>query len=195
MIRFWDTADPPTNANLGLLEGLGADWRGLTTEQALQKYEQVIGVRRMLPAVVARHFNFPFLEIGGEAPSWTPQRREERSKQLCDAINEGLDHVAIDRALQTGGGADFSDRPQTKGEAIMKALEVFQKAWPRGSWASELTTLEVSVSGTPMQSDVRRLRELLSAKRWSGPTSVEYEVYRVIEDVEGRASRYHHRLA
>ena len=97
-MRHWQTRDAPTNANLAYLESLARPWRGMTVEHFMDKLRGTIGIQRMLPKAVKRHFDLPFLYIGNSAYDWSPERLAEEAARLCDALGAGLD--AVVSALQ-----------------------------------------------------------------------------------------------
>jgi len=190
-MRYWDTGDEATNSNLAQLERAGESWPGLTVDDFMNKILSVIDVRKVLPAAVLRHFNFPSLLIGNTASSWSKQRLADETAKLCGAINEGLDRVAADPTLQRGGGADLSDRPQTVGERVLAALKAFEKE--RGH--AEFTKLRMAAMMTPLQRYVEKLDQALQQKGTRGNLSPEQTVLRAIGELEWYAHRCHHEKA
>jgi hypothetical protein len=192
-MRYWDTPDDATNANLGYLESLSTNDRPpIDVEQVNDLFGAVIRVTRMLPAAVMRHFDLPSLYIGGSAERWNADKRLQEVSRLCEALRSGLDLVFADATLQKGGGANFSDRPRTKGESVLDALEAFKREFPDRSYSSSLAALSRAAAGTRMNRDVTTIEKIVSRKRWSGPNSPEYEVYRAVGAIEFYAARFHH---
>jgi hypothetical protein len=191
-MRSWQTQDAPTNANLGYLENLAHLWPGITLDQYMDKLRGVIGVERMLPAAVKRHFNLPFLFIGDSAYRWDQPRLLEEATKLCAAIEAGLAAVHADPSLKRDGDADLKDRPPTRGEEIAAALEAYQ-AYPGSSQLSDLR-LACSVGGLHRYID--QLDKWLARKRPSSPDrSIAYEIASVLGDLRRRACDYHHEPA
>lgn len=191
-MRSFCTKDEPTNANLTHLESLARTWPGIGVEAFMDKVRGVIGVQKMLPKAVLRHFEFPFLFIGDSAYRWTPVELEKRARDLADAINVGLERVAADGSLAKDGDADLSDRLPTKGEEIKTAL----KAYREYPGPSELSILRSALYGTSLHRFMERLDKWLARKRPSpGGRSIEYEIALVLGDIARRADDYHHEEA
>jgi len=195
-MRYWDTSDDPTNANLTYLESIAQD-RSPTfdAEQVNDKFGAVISMLDVLPKAVLRHFDFPSLYIGGSAVRWSAERRAAEVEKLRKAIADGLDKIAADDCLIHRGTADLSDRKRTRGEVILEALAKFKALFPQRDYSGALTSLRQASFGTSVQRRVDEIDKILARKRWPGPTSKEYEVYRQIGDIEFYAAHYHREAA
>ena len=191
-MRHWQTRDAPTNANLAYLESLARPWRGMTVEHFMDKLRGTIGIQRMLPKAVKRHFDLPFLYIGNSAYDWSPERLAEEAARLCDALGAGLDAVAADPALRRDGDADLSDRPPTRGEEIAATLAAYRDE----PGASALSDLRLACSVAGMHFCMEQLDKWLARKRPSSPDRpIAYEIASVLGDIGRRAGDYHHEPA
>lgn len=186
--RYWHTGDAPTDANLRYLESLARPWSGMTVEHFMDKVRGVIGVERMLPRVIRAHFNLPSLFIGNAAENWPPERIQEETARLCDALEAGLAAAHADPTLVKGGSADLSDRPATKGEELGAALEAYRE----NPGSSELSHLRQVASGTTVDRNMERLDMWLARKRPSSKDrSIEYEIASVLGDIARHVDECH----
>ncbi len=192
MTRHWQTRDSVTNANLEYVESLAQLRPGLTVEQFMGKLRAVIGIRRMLPAAVLRHFDLPFLFIGDDAYDWDADRLEEEAARLCAALDTGLAAAHADPGLARGGAADLSDRPPTRGEEIAAALHAYRDD-PCGA---RLSDLRHACSSPGPQRLIDRLDKWLARKRPSSPDRpIAYEIASVLGDIRRDAEDFHHEPA
>lgn len=191
-MRYWDTGDEATNANLTYLRSIALDSKPpFDLNRVNDKFIAVIGVIEMLPVKVRQHFDFPQLYIGGSAEWWSAERRNTEAARLCDALTTGLDRIASDPTLRKGGGADLRDRKKSQGEAILAALEAFKAVFPNRSYSAELSALRQATLGTSLQWRVTEIERVLNKSRWNGPTTREYEVYRELGAIEFHAAHYY----
>jgi hypothetical protein len=190
-VRYWNTGDSATDANLTYLESLGTPWPGITVEPFMDKVRGAINVTSMLPEAVRRHFALPSLFIGAMAYDWNAERLQAEADKLCAAIEKGLEAAAADPALTRGGGADLSDRPTSRGEDVLAALAVFKAS--RGD--AEYQALRIASPGGPIGAAIEDLGRARKRQRLSGTLSVEQEILRAIGSIEWHASRYHHERA
>lgn len=191
MARYWDTADRPTNANLNYLESFARHWPDVTPDRFTSKSNGVSHVMKMLPAAVTRHLHIPWLVTGSSQYDWDPVSLVQRDLELSDALNLGLADVHADPSLKRGGGADWSDRPATRGEQIEVSLEAYRER--RG--CAELSDVRLAC-GWFLTREIERLDKWLTRKRpSSGGRSIEYEIADVLGDISRRASDLHHEAA
>lgn len=191
-MRHWQTGDVPTDANLTYIENLAQTWPSMTVDQFMDKLRGVIGVERMLPAAVKRHFKLPVLFIGDNAYRWDAERLAEESAGLCDALKAGLAAVDADPSLKREGNADLSDRPPTRGEEIAAALQAYQA--DRSN--SHLSDLRIACSVQGLHHYIDQLDKWLARKRPSSPDRpIAYEIASVLGDIRRRAGDYHHEPA
>ena len=193
-LRFWcwDTGDEPTDHNLRFLGQLAESPRDHTADSVSNRFGNVITVEKMLPAVIKAHFQLPFLFIGDSAEHWSATRRAEKIAELTTALTAGLESLEIDPSLKRGGGADFSDRPASKGEEIAGALQAYRDS----PGSSELSELRQATYGTSLRRYVEQLDKWLVRKRPSpGGPSIEYEIALALGEIGRRASDWHHEPA
>lgn len=191
-MRYWQTSDGPTNANLDHLENLARPWRGITVDHFMDRIRSLIGIEKMLPQAVRRHFNLPPLYLGNAPHHWSSERLVEKTQELCDALEAGLASAHVDPALQRAGNADLSDRPATRGEEIAEALDAYR----RNGGSAELSTLRQACYGTRLTSHIEKLDRWLNRKRPSSPDrSIAYEIACVLGDIGREASDLHHEPA
>jgi len=190
--RYWKSSDAPTNANLQYLESLARYWEGMTTDHFMDKVRGVIGVKRMLPEAVARHFAWPPLFIGAAADDWSGERLQEEARAFCTALEEGLTKAFADPALAKDGTADLSDRPPTRGEEVREALDAYRE--DRGQ--ATHSRLRDAVSGTHIQRYFDQLEKWLGRKRQSSAgRSIDYEIACVLGEISGRINELHAQAA
>lgn len=186
--RYWHTGDTPTDANLSYMESLARPWSGMTVEHFMDKIRGVIGVERMLPRAIRRHFALPPFFIGNAAYDWPPERLREETERLCDALEAGLAATHADPTLSRKGLADLSDRPATKGEELREALEAYREYRGR----AELNRLRQVASSTSLYRYIDRLDYWLARKRPSSKERpIEYEIVSVLGDIGRRINDYH----
>ncbi|MCD1624023.1 hypothetical protein [Citromicrobium bathyomarinum] len=191
-MRYWNSKDEVTNVNLRYLESMSRSWSGINVEQFMDRIRGVIGVERMLPEAVRKHFDLPNLFVGSAPYDWSHERLEEEHKKLCAALSDGLANVESDPSLKKDGSASLDDRPASRGEEVLEAVEAYSDY--RGY--NELTALRYSVAGTHLQAKMDRLDKWLQRKRPSpGGQSIEYEIVSVIGDIRRHADELHHQPA
>lgn len=188
-MRYWQTRDGPTNANLSYLETLAKSWPGISRDQFMEKLRAVIGLQRVLPQTVRRHFSLPYLFIGNEAERWSDARLQEKAEELCESLESGLAAAHDDPSLGRDGDADWSDRPATRGEEIVAA----EKAFAETRSGTDLANLRAACAGTPAGRAFDALERWLKRRRSTDPhRTVEYEIVCALSDIRDRAESCHY---
>lgn len=181
----WDTGDKVVNRNLYALEGY-ANWRedsdaGLTD----QLVGAMINLEEMMPKAIRIHFKLPNLFIGDAHFRNDQEYRAGFIKKLNASLSVGLESAAADPTLNRGGGADFSDRPKSRGEVILDALGDYERTRDQ----SAMARLKDAVSPTRLQSRVQSIEMLRTRKRTYGNQSPEVatlsELHRLRYEAEG----------
>jgi hypothetical protein len=192
-MRGWNTGDEATNRNLALIEQLSVDHDQLHgPDHFLDLVRAVIGVEKMLPEAVRKHFHLPFLFVGAGPYDWDQHRLRDRTIELRKALADGIAAVRSDPGLNSGSAVSKSDRPRTRAEQIETALRAYRER--RGE--AELQALRVAVSGTRLDYKFAQLERWLKRKRPSpGGRSIEYEIACVLGDIGRYASDYAHEPA
>jgi hypothetical protein len=184
----WNTGDPATDSNLRKLEG-GSRWRiGSDAEQVHQLLLLCIAVEKMLPKAVRRHFDLPNLFTGESHFTLGQAYRDRLVSEITTALQRGLEAVEADPTLRRDGGADLSDRPRTKGEAIKEAIRAFSKAED----ARALSALRQAVYGTHLTGRVEKISELMNRKRSYGNQSPRLAMLGELGRLDIEASHCHH---
>lgn len=175
-MHYWRTGDEVTDANLSYLENL-ARWDSKSgKEQTHQLALAVIRVSPMLPALVSSHFELPSPYIGGGAYDWSDAQRAKWIESMTSAISRGLESASLDEALKRDNSPDFSDRPRSRGEVILEALERFRQSRSN----SDLSDLSVAIGPTNLHSYFDELKRALVRKRPSPGSSLEVEILKAI---------------
>lgn len=190
-MRYWDTSDRVTDHNLRYVEGLATPWGITNPEQLHQKLIAGIRVEEMLPKAVRAHFDWPFLFLGNSHFSWKTDRLQDEDRKISGKFGEGLERVAADPTLRRDGGADFSDRPKSKGEVVAAALDAYQDHQN----ATTLAALYSALYGTPFIHLYQDLERALARKRAPANQTLEGMIYNVIYDIRSRATEFHHEKA
>lgn len=158
----------------------------------MDRIRGVIGVERMLPEAVRKHFDLPNLFVGSAPYDWSHERLEEEHEKLCAALSDGLANVETDPSLKKDGSASLNDRPTSRGEEVLEAVEAYSEC--RGY--AELAVLRQAVAGTHLQGKMDRLDKWLQRKRPSpGRQSIEYEIVSAMGDIRRYADELHHQPA
>lgn len=183
------TGDRATDQNLELLGQLSVDHGDYDRDHFLDLVRAVIGIDKMLPYAVKRHFKLPFLWVGDGPYRWGDVQVRERTIELRTALASGLAKVRADPLLVGGNGVTKADRPQTRCEQIESALQAYREI--RGP--AEFQALRLAVSGTSLQHKVEELERWLKRKRPSpGGRPIEYEIVSVLGDIGRHADCYAH---
>lgn len=192
-MRGWNTGDQATDQNLALIEQLSVDHdQPNGPDHFLDLVRAVIGLEKMLPDAVRKHFQLPFLFVGATPYDWEEQRLRDRTMELRKALVDGIAAVRSDPGLNSGLAINKSDRPRTKAEQIESALRAYREF--RGG--AELQALRIAVSGTRLDHKIAQLERWLKRKRPSpGGRSIEYEIACVLGDIGRYASDYAHEPA
>lgn len=184
----WDTGDPATDSNLQKLEA-AAKWRiGSDARQVHQLLLLCISVEKMLPKAVRRHFALPYLFIGNSHETYGQAYRDDLVSKITTAIERGLDAVESDHSLHRGGGADLSDRPRTKGEAVQDAIQAFRKSED----AQALSLLRQAACDMDLNNRVEKISDLMKRKRNYGNQSPRQAMLGELHRLEMEASQCHH---
>lgn len=186
-MRNWNTGDRVTDSNLEALDNMADCARRMEARSLIDLVRTVIGIDDMLPKCVKVHFKFPNLYFGSQADGWSPERRAEFLGKLSEAIKDGLANAESDTNLVKGGGADYSDRPKSRGEAIQEALNAYENTRTR----TDLYQLQMAASPTHLASRVKTIEMLSTRKRPHGNQSPEAALLAEISRLEMEASRMH----
>jgi hypothetical protein len=185
-MHYWDTGDRVTDKNLASLERWTLDDVHMNSDQASNFASAMIDMTEMLPRLVKRHFSLPHLFIGDLNSRWTDEQRSAWISGVCQAISSGIEKAASDEALKRENSPDFRDRPKSRGEVVLEALEKFSKSRSR----SDLGSLSIAVSSTNLQSEYRDIEKAYERKRPAPNTTLEGEIFRAISALEFHAERW-----
>jgi hypothetical protein len=156
----WETGDRVVDCILQKMDGLSEWPEDADPEQTHQLISALIEIQGMLPTAVARHFKLPHLFVGDAHFRNGTGYRKRLVSSIVAALRTGLESVNGDALLKRGGGADYCDRPSSRGEEILDAAKAFEE----DGTASSLSHLKATVSSTRLQSRVKTIEMLCRAR-------------------------------
>lgn len=185
-MHHWDTGDRVVDVLLQQMDSLSAykgDPGGEPTHQLLCV---LMDIERMLPRAVAQHFKLPYLAVGGAHFDRGTDYRKELVGEITAALKAGLARASKDPSLKRSGGADFGDRPISRGEEVLEAVKAFKNEMSQ----SKLVQLQQAIFGTNLQSRVNTIEMLLARKRPYQNQDPMVAMYGELRRLEFEAERY-----
>lgn len=185
----WDTGDDVVDYNLQKLEGFSTWSNDINPEQARQFMIDVSQSRDMLPASVVRHFKLKILATRDVFLRAGDDYLRHRISAVIQALRTGVQSADADPLLKRNGGADFSDRPRSRGEVILDAAKAFEAERTH----FKLEQLRNAVRPTHLQHRVRIIEKIMNGNRSYGNREPEAalltELYRLNAAAEGYYSK------
>lgn len=185
-MHYWDTGDRVVDVLLQQMEGLSAykgDPGGEPTHQLLCV---LMDIERMLPQAVAQHFKLPYLAVSGAHFDRGSDYRKELVGEITAALKAGLAQAFDDPSLKRSGDPDFGDRPKSRGEEVLEAVEAFENEMSH----SKLVLLRQAIFGTNLQSRVNTIEMLHKRKRPYQNQDPMVAMYGELHRLEFEAERY-----
>lgn len=158
---YWNTGDRVVDCILRQMEGFSTWREDSDPEQTHQLLGALIGIEKMLPKAVSKHFKLPYLYVGNAHFEQGDIYRRNLISEITTALKEGLEQASADPDLKRDGGADFSDRPRSRGEEILDAIDDFD----RERTTAKLSRLKMAISSTNLQYRVNTIEKLISRTR------------------------------
>lgn len=184
--RHFSIDDKATEHNLMRLDHLSQQDYSMDERLLDDLIVAVIQSSELLPPAYRRCIKLGSCYTMGTHFGATQERRDAIWSRIRQELNEGLDAVlANSQELRRDAG----ERPETKGERILKLCEALRD--PR----NELVTARQLVfvgAGTDVAADARRLVKLFEKKRVANADAHHAEISRLIYHIEIIASRLHH---
>lgn len=184
---YWNTGDRVVDCILTKMEGLST-WRdNAGPEEVHQLLGGIINIEKMLPKAVAKHFKIPNPYVGGSHFDLGDDYRKRLVTGMTTALKEGLQRAAADPALKRDGGADFSDRPRSRGEEIIEAVEAFENEQTQAN----LSKLRMSISQTNLHYRVQTIEKMFGRTRPIGNQDPKVAMYGELYRLRSEAEGYH----
>lgn len=186
-MEYWDTGDKVIDCILRKIEGFSTWQTDADGESTHQLISGLIKIQEVFPKSVAAHFNIPYLYVGS---AHFDRDQKYRAKFIGDinlALKSGLENIAKDPSFKKGGGADFSDRPRSRGEEILDAVRAFKNEHSH----SNLNQLQRAVAPTHLQARVQTIEMLMSRQRPYGNQSPKLAILGELHRLEFEAEGYH----
>ena len=181
---YWNTGDRVVDCILQKMEGLSTWREDSSPEQIHDLLGALINIEKMLPKSVAQHFKLPYLYVGNSHFELGDDYRKRLINEITTALKTGLDNAINDPQLKKNGGADFSDRPISKGEKILEAVDEFENEQTQ----STLDHLKSAVYSTNLNYRVQTIEKLLGRTRsyqnQSPAVAMHGEIYRLRNEAE-----------
>ncbi|WP_186388796.1 hypothetical protein [Stappia sp. TSB10P1A] len=190
-MMYWDTGDSVVDCILQKIEIL-SDWKEDSDASQVQSLlVALIDIERMLPQAVSRHFKIPHLFVGDAHFTGGDEYRRRLVSNITNAVKEGLGKATADPLLQRNGGAVFDDRPRSRGEEILDAIDTFESE----RTISALLKLKTATSPTRLQSRVKSIEMLMNRKRPYGNQDPEVAMLGELYRLRQEAKEYHSQMA
>ena len=168
------------------MEGLSSWREDAAPEHVDQLLCALIDIEKMLPKAVARHFELPYLYVAGAHFNRGDAYRRQLVSEITTALKVGLESADADPQLERGGGADFGDRPRSRGEEVLEAAVSFKNEMTR----PKLSQLQTAIFGTNLRSRVKTIEMLLTRKRPYGNQDPMVAMYGELHRLEFEAEGY-----
>jgi len=160
-MMYWDTGDRVVDCLLQKLESYSRWPNDADAEQTHQLLIGLIGIEEMLPEAVSLHFNLPHLKVGSAHFQNGDKYRQQLIEEICTAIKAGLKKAHSDPFIKRDAEPNFSDRPKSRGEAVIEAAENFKEEQTH----SNFSQLKAAANSTNLGSHLKITEMLMSRKR------------------------------
>ena len=158
---FWDTGDRVIDKILVGMEALSR-WDCDTGPNELRyRLAKLSNIEKMLPHSISKHFDLPYLYAGNLQMAEYEEYNQDLVRCINEALKVGLEKVKHDQNTNNPGTGEFADRPKSRGEVIIEAIDRFD----RRNTQESLLALKRAVTPNRLKNRMKTIEMLYMRKQ------------------------------